>query len=186
VRTTLILLFLLAASSSATQALRDRDAEIRAALPPPGQELSEAGRKNFEAVVSRVVDTRQMLESAMGARWAKLTPKDRQRLQAAFEHRFRVSGASQFDSMREAKVDYLGETPKGNNVVVATRLQVKDETSDVSYLMTKAGGSWRIIDVIIDGVSTVENYRASFARIIDREGLDGLVRRLDRGGDAKG
>jgi phospholipid transport system substrate-binding protein len=186
VRTALILLVLLAAGPSATQALRDRDAEIRAALPPPGQVLSEPGRRSFEAVVARVVDTRQMLESAMGARWAKMTPKDRQRLQTAFEHRFRMSGASQFDSMREAKVEYLGETPKGSNVVVATRLQLKDETSDVSYLMTRVGGSWHIIDVIIDGVSTVENYRSSFARIIDREGLDGLIRRLERGGESKG
>jgi len=185
VRSALILLVLLTAGTTATQALRERDAEIRAALPPAEQTLSEAGRRNFEAVVSRAVDTRQMLESAIGPRWAKMTPKERQRLQDAFERRFRISGGSQLDTMREAKVEYLGETPKGDQVVVATRLQTKDETSDVSYLMTRRASGWRIVDVIIDGVSTVENYRASFARIIGREGVEGLIRRLERGGDPK-
>jgi len=186
VRSAVILLALLASGGTATQALRERDAEIRAALPPSGQVLSESGRRKFESIVARIVDTRQMLESALGPRWATMTPKERQRLLEAFEHRFKSSGGSQFDTMREARIEYLGEHSRGELVVVATHLAVKDETSDVKYVMRQAPGGWRIVDVVIDGVSTVENYRASFARIIGREGVEGLIRRLERGGDAKG
>ena len=185
-RSAVILLFLLAGRSGATQALRERDAEIRAALPPSGQVLSESGRHRFEAIVARIVDTRQMLESALGPRWAKLTPKERQRLLEAFEHRFRVSGGSQIDTMREAHIEYLNESQQGELVVVATRLAVKEETSEVRYVMRETSAGWRIVDVVIDEVSTVENYRASFARIIGREGVEGLIRRLERSGDAKG
>jgi ABC-type transporter MlaC component len=47
----------------------------------------------------------------------------------------------------------------------------------------KSGGAW--VDIVVDEVSTVENYRASFARTIGREGVEGLIRRLERGGEAR-
>jgi ABC-type transporter MlaC component len=40
-------------------------------------------------------------------------------------------------------------------------------------------------DVVVDGVSTVENYRSSFNRVISKEGVDGLIKKLEKGSLAK-
>jgi phospholipid transport system substrate-binding protein len=48
--------------------------------------------------------------------------------------------------------------------------------------MKREKDGWHIIDIVVDGVSTVENYRSSFARIISKEGVEGLIKRLERGG----
>ena len=40
-------------------------------------------------------------------------------------------------------------------------------------------GEWKIFDVTIDGISLVTIYRASYARIIQTKGLDGLILRLE-------
>ena len=66
-------------------------------------------------------------------------------------------------------------------VRVPTRVVVDDEAVEVTYALRQDGGDWRIVDIVADGVSTVENYRASFARVIAKEGVDGLIRRLERG-----
>ena len=182
-RTAVVLSLALAAGGTATQALRDRDSEIRAALPPSGQSLSDAERRRVETIVARIVDTRQILESALGKRWAALTPKERQRLLEAFERRFRTSGGARLDDMREARIEYLAERREGSLVVVPTRVTVHDETSEVTYSMRQTGSVWRIVDIVIDDVSTVENYRASFARVIGREGIDSLIHRLERGSE---
>ena len=42
---------------------------------------------------------------------------------------------------------------------------------------------WRRL-LVIDDVSTVENYRVSFALIIKREGVEALIQRLERTSDA--
>jgi phospholipid transport system substrate-binding protein len=47
--------------------------------------------------------------------------------------------------------------------------------------MKRASQGWRIVDIVVDGVSTVQNYRSSFSRIIQKEGIDGLIKRLERG-----
>jgi phospholipid transport system substrate-binding protein len=40
-------------------------------------------------------------------------------------------------------------------------------------------GDWKIFDVAIDGISLVTIYRASYGRIIQTAGLDGLILRLE-------
>jgi len=51
----------------------------------------------------------------------------------------------------------------------------------VNYkLLRLESGEWKIFDVTINGISLVTNYRASYGRIIRDEGLDGLIKRLEK------
>jgi len=59
---------------------------------------------------------------------------------------------------------------------------VKGEPTRIDYRMRQENGNWRIVDIIVDDVSTVDNYRASFNRIIKKEGMDGLIARLNGAG----
>ncbi len=38
--------------------------------------------------------------------------------------------------------------------------------------------SWKVIDVSIDGISIVQNYRSNFSSTVKREGLDVLIAQL--------
>ena len=177
-----MLLAALAAGGGAGEALRARDAEIRAALPPPGQALAPEVHRRLEAIFSRAVDANGMAVSAMGARWKALSPGQRKRLLAAFEKRLAQAGAENLEGYRSAEIEYRPEAPlPDGRVRIPTRMASKGEMSEVAYLMRREGSAWRIVDIVVDGVSTVENYRASFARVIAKEGIEGLIGRLERG-----
>jgi phospholipid transport system substrate-binding protein len=181
----LILLAALGASMSATEALRARDAEIRAALPPDGAEVPPAARKRIEAIVTRAIDTRAMVEASMGKRWSQISESQRRRLVTAFENRFRRASSSELDTYRSTQIDYRPEVEGDEgSVKVPTSLVVKGEPTDIVYTMTRERDGWRIVDITVDGVSTVANYRSSFARIISKEGVEGLIKRLERGSSA--
>ncbi|HTT69837.1 MAG TPA: ABC transporter substrate-binding protein [Anaeromyxobacteraceae bacterium] len=171
----------LSAEETATEALRARDAEIRAALPPAGSEVTPATRKRVENIITRIVDVHAMVESAMAARWKQITEAQRKRLVTAFENRFRSTSGSEFDTYRSTEVAYEPEKVEAGRVVVPTRVVVKGEPTDITYAMRQEGGAWRIVDIVIDGVSTVDNYRSSFARVISKEGVEGLIARLEKG-----
>jgi phospholipid transport system substrate-binding protein len=172
----------LAAEESATQALQARDAEIRAALPPQGAEVTPQVRKRLEAIVTRAVDLRGMVEASMGKHWATTPEKQRKRLVAAFENRFRSTSGKEFDTYRSTQLEYRPEVDEGGGVVqVPTKVVVKGEPTEIAYRMRRGASGWRIVDIVVDSVSTVENYRSSFARVIQKEGVDGLIRRLERG-----
>jgi phospholipid transport system substrate-binding protein len=181
----LILLVALAAQGAATEALKARDAEIRAALPEGGTPSAQA-RKKVEAIVTKTVDLPGMLQSALGARWKEISEAQRKRLVGAFEHRFRQLSGKELDGYRTTKIEYLPETEgAGGAVKVPTRVVVKGEPTEIAYALREEKGGWRIIDVVVDGVSTVENYRSSFNRVIAKEGVDGLIKKLERGAVGK-
>jgi phospholipid transport system substrate-binding protein len=181
----LIVLALLGAADGATQALRARDAEIRAALPPPGAEVTPSARRRIEAIVTRAVDTRAMVQASLGSRWPQVKESQRRRLVTAFENRFRRTSSSELDTYRSTQIDYRPEVESdGGTTEVPTRLVVKGEPTDIAYTMKRERDGWRIIDITVDGVSTVANYRSSFARIISKEGVEGLIKRLERGGSS--
>ncbi len=164
-----------------TEALKARDAEIRAALPPKGQEATATERAKLEKIITRTIDMRAMAEAALGERWKKMTEKQRSRLLGAFEKRFRSAGSDQVDSLRNTKIDYQAEEEAGSVVKVPTSVTVQDEPTQIVYSMRRDKDGWRIVDIAVDGVSTVENYRSSFGRVIAKEGVDGLIQRLERG-----
>jgi phospholipid transport system substrate-binding protein len=44
--------------------------------------------------------------------------------------------------------------------------------------MRKAGNTWKVFDISVEGVSLVLTYRSEFDVVVKQEGIDGLVKRL--------
>ena len=180
-----LLLALGAAGESATGALRERDAEIRAALPPQGSAVTPEVRRRIEVIVTRAIDLKGMAESALGKHWGQMSESQRKRLLSAFEARFRALTGTELDSYRSTEIEYQPERPEDSVVHVPTRVVVKGEPTDITYAMRREKAGWRIVDIVVDGVSTVENYRSSFARVIAKDGVEGLIRKLEKAGPAR-
>jgi len=75
----------------------------------------------------------------------------------------------------------------GRVALVRTMIRAKDG-ADVrfDYVMTKAGANWLVHDVVVDGVSLIENYRAQIAQVLRTSSYAGLVARLRSGAAAGG
>ncbi len=178
----LFTLVLAATEPSATEALKARDAEVRATLPAKGVELTPATRQKLENILTRAVDLEGVARSALEKNWDDATPAQRKKFLDAFKQRFRKATADQFsEDYRGTEVKYFPEVADEGAVKVPTEVTVKGEPTHIDYVMRRAGPDWRIIDIVIDDVSTVENYRSSFGRIIKKEGMDGLINRLNKG-----
>jgi phospholipid transport system substrate-binding protein len=55
----------------------------------------------------------------------------------------------------------------------------------VDYVFRKASdGQWKAYDVVIEGISYVTNYRNQVDAEIQKEGIDGLIHRLETQGAA--
>jgi len=182
-----LLLPALARAESATEALKARDAEIRAALPPKGQEITPEVRARLEDIVRKTVDVHGMVQAAMAESWGKATDAQRKRVQAAFEKRFSRLSGDQLDRYRSSAIAYGTEVDSGGGAVrVPTQVDVMGEPTEIAYAMRRQKDGWRIEDVLVDGSSTVADYRASFAKTIAKDGIDGLIRRLESAGTKKG
>ena len=71
---------------------------------------------------------------------------------------------------------YLDEAISGDKATVTTALRrLGGHDVRVEYRMTRQGGRWRVNDIVLDGVSTVENYRAQFRRLLQRDSYGALA-----------
>ncbi|CAM5198038.1 ABC transporter substrate-binding protein [Oligella ureolytica] len=68
-----------------------------------------------------------------------------------------------------------------NDVVVRTTIGgVSNTPVGVDYRLEKAGDSWNVYDVNVEGIWLIQYYRNQFAGEINRNGIDGLIKSLQR------
>ena len=53
-----------------------------------------------------------------------------------------------------------------------------NETIPVTYLMHTAPQGWILYDVMVDGVSILQNYRTEFAKVIRAESFEFLLNKM--------
>lgn len=76
-------------------------------------------------------------------------------------------------------IDGSRDIPQGT--LVLTRIVPKaDQPTPMNYLLRQTNGTWRIIDVFLDGtISQLATRRTDFAQPLKEGGVDGLIRSLD-------
>jgi phospholipid transport system substrate-binding protein len=177
---TALILTIGAAPSTATEALKSRDSEIRANIPADGKPVTPPLKKKLEVILTHAVDLEAMAKASLRSRWEEQPKAKQKEFLDVFVHAFRNAISGQIDLYRSSSTEFGAEKMLDQAVEVPTKLIVKGEPTDVIYTMKQQGADWRIVDITVDGVSTVENYRASFAKVIKQKGFDGLITQLKK------
>jgi phospholipid transport system substrate-binding protein len=76
------------------------------------------------------------------------------------------------------RIDYTGEVVDGQYAEVRTVVVRPNDRIPLNYRLLNEGGTWKVYDVVIEGVSLVSNYRSQFSRILNESSYAELVRRL--------
>src|SRR6185503_3423552 len=164
-------------------------AEIEAFFDRAKGILSDAtdlkkARAEFLSLTHALFDGRAAARQALGAEWDHRTAAERGEFAGVFSDVFErayleiVQG--QLPRDRPPVVRVIGEDVNGGRqAVVRTRVTAKDGRDvQMDYTMGRTGERWRVHDVVIDGVSLVENYRAQLARVLRTASHAELLERL--------
>ncbi|MDQ2703160.1 MAG: ABC transporter substrate-binding protein [Pseudomonadota bacterium] len=93
-------------------------------------------------------------------------------------------GSSLLDFNTQLKVRIKSETvlPRGLGVKVASELLRKGgEPIPVDYFMRRSGDSWKVFDVMVEGVSFVQTFRAQFDNELTRKSIRQVAAELAAG-----
>jgi phospholipid transport system substrate-binding protein len=118
----------------------------------------------------------------LGKYWKTASPSQKERFKKEFRMLLVRTYTTAFTEYANWKIRYLPlqTKPDDKRVVVRTEiLQAGAQPSSVNYRMVNNQGKWMVYDVLIDGISLLQNYRSSFTEEIGRTGsLDQLITRL--------
>jgi phospholipid transport system substrate-binding protein len=130
-------------------------------------------------IVDRHFDYREMAKRSLGATWRRLGAGQRQEFVGLFAELLEASYADKIDRYaRRVRIDYTGQDQDGDYAEVRTVVVRPNDRIPISYRLLNQSGTWKVYDVVIEGVSLVSNYRSQFARVIRESSYTELVRRL--------
>jgi phospholipid transport system substrate-binding protein len=157
------------------------DLVIKTVEDPALKPEAKAGERR--AVVRKIAgdtfDFQEMSRRALARHWQARTPAEREEFVKLFADLLERAYVSKIENYGGEKIAYNGDTIEGEVALVKTKIQTKQGTDiPVDYRMLKRGERWLVYDVVIEGVSLINNYRNQFNKIIQTSSYQALVDRM--------
>lgn len=137
------------------------------------------------AELSPIFDFEEMSKRALGLYWKQRSPEGKKEFAELFTNLLKNTYLGRACASSGEKIIYRGEKQESNYASVQTKIITNTGAEAVAdYRLFKNEGKWRIYDVIIEGVSFINNYRSQFYSVLSRYSYEDLVQKLkERGKD---
>jgi len=134
-----------------------------------------------DSILAPHFDFSQMTRLAVGRDWRNTSPAQQQELTDSFRNLLVRTYAKSIMKYSGQEIVYEAARPgtRSGTVVVPTEVRSPGAAPiPIDYYMLERGSSWKVYDVVIDGVSMISNYRSQFRTTIATSGIDGLIEQL--------
>ena len=180
------------ANSSPMSELKKSNAQLDKVLQknkPNWSPEAELERTEVKKLVGSFLDYGELAKRALNKNWDKITPKQREDFVETLRQLVERSYLKQVHGSPNYNIKYEKEEKTGNEANVTATLNTvargKKTKVALEYKMTWKEGRWVVYDVVTDEQSMLENYRAEFNKIINKEGFDALLKRMKKKLDEK-
>jgi phospholipid transport system substrate-binding protein len=139
----------------------------------------EEKKNRVESIAYERFDFELMSRLVLARNWQKFSDKQKRDFVDAFKKHLSATYRDTLNTFRDESIE-IGSSrlEKNDDVTVMTIVTGSADTTKVDYRMRKGDRGWRGIDVIIEGVSLVQNFRSQAQEIVSTEGPDGLIKKL--------
>ncbi len=175
---------LMSAEQSATQLVEDTAEKMLSTLENRRAEIERRPQLINELVDNLLAphfDFEQMTRLAVGRDWRNASPEQQQALTDSFRNLLVRTYAKSIMKYSGQDIVYESARPgtRTGTVVVPTEVRAPGSAPiPIEFFMLERGSSWKVYDVVIDGVSMISNYRSQFRTTIATSGIDGLIEQL--------
>ena len=137
--------------------------------------------KLVEEKIATKFDFDRMSKLVLGQKWREASKEQRDQFIGEFRSLLIRTYSSALSKYRNQTIEYkpLREDPNVTEVNVKTQIiQPGSPAIALDYSLEKIDDTWKVYDVIIDGLSLVTTYRGQFAEAVKQNGINGLTQKL--------
>jgi phospholipid transport system substrate-binding protein len=151
-----------------------------------GDERVTPRRQAVRRVTDELIDWNEMGRRTLGTHWQTLGDGDRSAFVTLFSELLNRAYLKNLDRYDGEKIVVTGDSLDGDRAVVQARVVGRDGHAGMplDFAMVRDGERWRVCDIRMQGMSMVGGYRAQFARLLQTESYDTVIRRLRERVDA--
>jgi phospholipid transport system substrate-binding protein len=149
---------------------------------------TEQKRARIETIVYENVDFDTLVRLVLARNWRRFDDGQKEDFKREFKRHLSVTYGNNINEYRNESVAVLGDREEQRgDWTVHTKVVRAAGGQDflVDYRLRRRDGQWKIIDVVVEGVSLVANFRSQFQSILSSGGPDRLLELL-RNKNARG
>ncbi len=143
----------------------------------------EERRQLLEKVVGDRFDYDEMAKRTLTVQWTKLNKDEQKEFVDLFKRMLVNTYAGKIEGYSGEPVQYLNERQQEGFAEVKTKVVSGKAEIPLDYRLMHKSDAWRVYDVVVDGISLVNNYRGQFTKIIRSSSYADLVEKLRKKSD---
>jgi phospholipid transport system substrate-binding protein len=167
------------ATESPTTVVQQTTDAVLAALADQNLTAKDKHRK-IEKIAYTHFDFPVLSRLVLGRNWKVLSPAQQDQFVGELKQHLAATYGKGIDNYHHEHIVITGDRAEvGGDWTVKTKVVGSGGAGfEVDYRLRQTDGEWRAIDVIIEGVSLVANYRAQFQDIVSNQGAAALIQQL--------
>ena len=136
--------------------------------------------RSIEEIVYGRFDLEVMSRLVLARNWKRFSKEQKAEYVEEFKRYLTNSYGSRIERYDQQKVEIIGEReePRGDVVIQTKVVGGEFEGALIDYRLRNKTGDWLVIDVVIEGISMVSNYRDQFKSIVSSGGPELLLEKL--------
>lgn len=136
--------------------------------------------KKIEAVAYSHFDFTTMSKLVLARNWRRFSPEQQEEFIVEFKRLLSRRYGTRLDRYSDEGVEVNGEKPesRGDVTVLTEVVGGSFEGATINYRMRQMGGTWKAIDVVVEGVSLVSSYRTQFRDLLGNGSTASLLERM--------
>lgn len=180
----LLLIFLLiipplAYSAAPSETLKEHINKVLEVLRDPvlkGEPGRKVKREKIRSISEEVFDFTEVSKRSLGQNWNKLNAGQQEEFIKLFKSILETAYADKITSYTDERIIIKEEiTLSEKTVEVPTVIVAKTSEIPINYRLLQEKGRWKVYDVVIEGVSLVNNYRTQFREILANKTPEALL-----------
>ncbi|UUX49069.1 ABC transporter substrate-binding protein [Nisaea acidiphila] len=146
--------------------------------------VGEARREEFRKLLNANFDMRWIGQFVLGKHWRRASPEQRETYLKLFEESIVFTYTNQFDAYSGQTFEVTGNSETGRYTVVSSRIVDPANSSSnvlVDWRLIEDDGTFKIVDVVIEGISMGITQRNEYSAVIDGSGgkIDSLLVKME-------
>lgn len=146
-----------------------------------GEQLDYQGRFDLlSSVINQSHDLDFIIRAAIGSYWTQFTDDQKKLITDTFRELSIATYAGRFHQFDGEEFEIIEERslPR-NQILIRSRLiKTNGKIFNFDYVFQKRKDQWRIVNIIVDGVSDLALKRVEYRSIIQRDGFQALINLL--------
>lgn len=165
------------AAETPQQVVKSLTDDVIAVLADKGASADQK-RAKIQEIVKQHTDFETMARLILARNWKGVDDAKKQQFIEEFREHLSVTYGNNVESYHDEKVQIFGDRDEGRgDWTVQTKILRPGGGADilVDYRLRQANSDWKVIDMVIERVSLVSNFRSQFQDMMASGGIDKVL-----------